>query len=399
MRGFKQVQKLLLVAFAVIAASFGVVACGSDNGGGDSGSSGGAVKGDGVKAGTGTRAEKAIAAGTAAGTEAGAKTLEPKTIGIINFLGGIESSDRLKSTAELAATKLGYKSIVCDGKGTPTVFVTCGNSLLDQGVDAIVEIAIEPGTIQPVLDKANKKDPVVPIIQIGGGAVPIGDLAGTYGPDEIKAGQLLTDYLAKELDALPEATVPVIVHDFPAAWGKLRTDQFRKFVKTQDKIKIAATTITDAGNLVQSTRKIVGDQLTANPDVKAFWFTFDTTGQVGGQVITAKFPGKAFPDKPLVATFHADLGTLDLMAKGNIDVTSEANYDAASWIALDQLASAWAYGTEISKVEQPIYPGVGDLFGYQIITKDNLPTAGEYVAPPVDVVSFFNAKWKAQYGV
>ena len=139
--------------------------------------------------------------------------------------------------------------------------------------------------------------------------------------------------------------------------------------------------------------------LTANPDVKAFWFTFDTTGQVGGQVITAKFPGKAFPDKPLVATFHADLGTLDLMAKGNIDVTSEANYDAASWIALDQLASAWAYGTEISKVEQPIYPGVGDLFGYQIITKDNLPTAGEYVAPPVDVVSFFTAKWKAQYGV
>jgi len=394
MRRFMQVNRLLLVAFALTAASFGVAACGSSN----NKDSSTTVKGSGVGAGTGSRAAKAIAAGTAAGKAAGDPIAVPKkTIGIINFLGGIESSDRLKSTAVKAARKLGWKSIVCDGKGTPTVFVTCGNSLLDQGVDAIVEIAIEPGTIQPVLDKAAKQNPAVPVIQIGGGAVPQGDLDGNYGPDEAKAGQLLTDYLDTKLTALPDSTVPTIVHDFPAAWAKLRTDQYRNWVKTQSKVKIVATTITDAANLVQSTRKTVADQLTAHPDVKAFWFSFDTTGQVGGQVISAKYPGKSFPDKPLVATFHADLGTLALMAKGNIDVTSEANYDAASWIAMDQLSGFFARQTAISKENQPSYPGVGDLFSYQIVTKDNLPPAGQYFPPTVDVVNYFNSKWKAEF--
>lgn len=396
MRRFVQVHRLLLLALVVTTASFGIAACGSKN---KDNNSAGVKKGSGVTAGTGSRAAVATAAGATAAKQAGAtQTLKPKTIGIINFLGGIESSDRLKSTSQKAAAKLGWKTIVCDGKGTPTVFVTCGNSLLDQGVDGIVEIAIEPGTIQPVLDKAKKQNPAVPILQIGGGAVPQGDLAGNYGPDEAKAGQLLTDYLTKQFAAVPGSSVETIVHDFPAAWAKLRTDQFRTYVKGQSKVKIDATTITDAANLVQSTRKIVGDQLTAHPKVKAFWFSFDTTGQVGGQVIAAKFPGKKFPDRPLVATFHADLGTLALMAKGDIDVTSEANYDAASWIAMDQLAEFFSRGTEISKVNQPIYPGVGDLFSYQIVTPDKLPPAGQYFPPKVDVVSFFNSKWKTEFG-
>ena len=393
MRRFVHVHRLVLLALVAIAACFGVTACGSKN---DSKTSS-AVKGSGVGAGSGSRADIAKAAGITAAKQAGpAITLKPKTIGIINFLGGIESSDRLKLTTQKAAKALGWKTIVCDGKGTPTVFVTCGNSLLDQGVDAIAEIAIEPGTIQPVLDKAKKQN--VPVIQIGGGAVPQGDLSGNYGPDEAKAGTLLTEYLTKKLDALPGSSVETIVHDFPAAWAKLRTDQFRTFVKGQSKVKIDATTITNAADLVQSTRKIVGDQLTAHPKVKAFWFSFDTTGQVGGQVVSAKFKGKTFPDKPLIATFHADLGTLDLMAKGDIDVASEANYDAASWIAIDQLAENFSRKTEISKVNQPIYPGVGDLFSYQIVTKANLPPAGQYFPPKVDVVNFFLSKWKQEFG-
>ena len=96
--------------------------------------------------------------------------LKPQTIGIINFLDGIESSDRLKSTATLAAKDLGWEVLQCDGKGTPAQFVACGNQLLDRGVAGIIEIAIEPGQIQPVLDKANAKK--IPVIQVGGGSVP-----------------------------------------------------------------------------------------------------------------------------------------------------------------------------------------------------------------------------------
>jgi hypothetical protein len=151
MRRFVEYKPWLALAAAAVL-SVGVAACGGDDngsasGGGNDGAT--AVKGSGVGAGSGSRAETAKKAGEQAATEAGdAITLDKKTIGIINFLGGIESSDRLKSTAQKAAEKLGWDSKVCDGKGTPTVFVTCGNSLLDQKVDAIVEIAIDAAPIR-----------------------------------------------------------------------------------------------------------------------------------------------------------------------------------------------------------------------------------------------------------
>lgn len=397
MRSLIERRRPWLAAVAAVTMAFGVAACGSDDGGDNQSSgSGGNIKGSGTKADTGSRADEAKKFGEEAAKAAGEPVkLEPKTIGIINFLGGIESSDRLKSTAERAAKLIGYKTIVCDGKGTPTVFVTCGNSLLDQGVDGILEIAIEPATIQPVLDKAKKQG--VPVVQIGG-AVPQGDLDGNYGPDEVEQGKILSDYLFKQLEPL-DGNPGVVIHNFPASWGATRTTQFQNAVKEQDKIKILATTVTDSANLVQSTRKIVGDQITQYPDAKAYWFTFDTTGQVGGQVIQSKYAGKEFPEKPLVATFHADLGTLDLMRKGAIDVTSEGNYGEASWIGIDQLAEYFARKTEISKDPQPEYPGAGDLFTYQIITKDNLPPEGEYVPPRVDVVSFFTKKWQDEFGI
>ena len=384
------------LATMLVVAALGVTACGDDDDEGSGGGGNDVAKGEGIRAGSGSRADQAKAAGEQAAKEAGGKAELPKakTVGIINFLDGIESSDRLASTTEEAAKVLGWKTVRCDGKGTPSVFVSCGNSLLDRGVDAIVEIAIEPSQIQSVLTKAKKAD--VPVIQVGGGAVPNGDLDGNYGPDEARAGKVLSDELFKRLGA---DGGDVIIHDFPAAWGKTRTDEFRKAVEGQDKIKIAADTTTDAANLVQFTRKTVTDQLTQNPDVKAFWFTFDTTGQVGGQVVASKYAGKKFPDRPLVTTFHADLGTLDLMRQGAIDFTSEVNYDASVWMGMDQIASHWARDTEISKENQPDWPVAGDLFTYEIIDSTNLPPKGEYVAPKWDVPTYFQSKWAAEYGI
>jgi ribose transport system substrate-binding protein len=389
-----QSRRWLLVAVAV-CLTFAIAACGSNKDSSASGSDSGVTKGQGIRAGTGSRAEVADAAGKKAATEAGGPVSlgAPKTIGIINFLNGIESSDRLASTTKVAAKELGWKTILCDGKGTPAVFVTCGNSLLDRKVDGIVDIAIEPGQIQSVLDKAKSAN--VPVIQVGGGGIPNGDLNGNYGPDEAKAGKVLTDALFAKLQGVKDPTI--IDHDFPAGWAKTRTDQLRAGLKAQSTIKSIADTTTDATNLVQFTRKTVADQITQHPDVKAFWMAFDTVGQVGGQVVASKYKGKTFPDRPLVATFHADLGTLDLMRKGDIDMTSEVNYDAGVWIGIDNMAELFARKRPMMQQNQPPYPGVGDLFSYEIIDKSNLPPAGQYVQPKVDVPSYFTAKWKAEF--
>jgi ABC-type sugar transport system substrate-binding protein len=394
MRSYVHQSRRWLLVAAAVSLTFAFAACGS-NDDNAAGSDAGVKKGEGIRAGTGSRAEVAVTEGKKAAAAAGEPVSlgAPKTIGIINFLNGIESSDRLASTTKVAAKELGWKTIQCDGKGTPAQFVTCGNSLLDRKVDGIVEIAIEPSQIQSVLDKAKSQD--VPVIQVGGGAVPNGDLSGNYGPDEAKAGQVLSDALFKKLQGVDKPTV--IDHDFPAAWAKTRTDQLRAALKAQSTVKSIADTTTDATNLVQFTRKTVTDQITQHPDVKAFWMAFDTVGQVAGQVVAAKYKGKTFPDRPLVVTFHADLGTLDLMRKGDIDFTSEVNYDAGVWIGIDNMAELFARKTPMMQENQPSYPGVGDLFSYKIVDQTNLPPAGQYVEPKVDVPSYFTAKWKAEF--
>jgi ribose transport system substrate-binding protein len=352
--------------------------------------------GGGIRPQGGAEQKKAEEAGTKAGEEQKAAKLPEGKIGIINFLNGIESSDRLADSTTFAAAQLGWTSTVCDGKGTPSAFVACGNSLLAEGVSAIVAIAIEPGQITPVIQKADSKG--VPVIQVGGGGVPLGEFNGNFGPSESKAGELLTEALFEELDGLEEEPVEINVHNFPAKWGSERTEQLEKAVEGQSKIKINQEVVTDAANLVPYTRSTVTTQITQNPNVKAYWFTFDTTGQVGGQTIQSKYPGKEFPEKPLVVTFHGDLATLQLIREGAISMESDVNYDASVWEGIDGIAQELARKEPMSKENQPTYPGIGDPFTYQIVNKENLPEEGELVMPKWDVPSYFIAKWKAEYG-
>jgi ABC-type sugar transport system substrate-binding protein len=352
--------------------------------------------GSGIRPGTGSYAQTAIAAGTKAGGGLGKAKLPTETIGIINFLNGIQSSDRLADSTRYAALQLGWKTILCDGKGTPTQFVTCGDSLLSQGVKAIVAVAIEPGQMQSVITQAASKG--VPVIQVGGGDVPTGTFSGNYGPNEVKAGQLLASYVLKTLDKLP-GNPGIVVHNYPASWGAARTTQLTNAVAKQSKVKIDATVQTDAANLVGYTRNTVQTQEEQYPTAAAYWFTFDTTGQVGGQELASKYAGKTFPNRPLVVTFHGDLETLALMREGDIDATSEVNYDAAVWEGIDSLAEYFARHTSINKANQPTYPVIGDPFDYQILTKANLPPAGQYAQPKWDVPSYFISKWRAEFGL
>jgi ABC-type sugar transport system substrate-binding protein len=349
--------------------------------------------------GTGAYAAKATAAGKVAAKDAGGPTTAlPKgaTIGIINFLNGIQSSDRLSDTTTYAAHQLGWKTIVCDGKGTPSQFVACGDSLLAQGVKAIVAIAEEPSQLQSVLTKA--KSAGVPVTQCGGGAEPLGDFNGNYGPDEQEAGQLLSNYVIAQLDKLP-GNPQVVIHNYPAEWGADRTLQFTNALKKQSKIKVAADVTTDASNIVPFTRNAVTDEIQQYPDAKAYWFTFDTTGQIGGTVLAAKYHGAAFPKAPLVVTFHGDPATFTLMRQGDIDATSDTNYDAGCWIAIDQTAEYLARHRAESTANQPTYPVIGDPFSYEIITKSNLPPEGHYFTPKWDIPSYFISKWKTEFGM
>ena len=335
------------------------------------------------------------AAGTAAAQElGGATTLPKKTVGILQIIGGIESADRVEASLKSAATVVGWDTNVCDGAGDPTKWVTCGNSLLDQGVDAVVAIGIDPGQIQLVVNKA--KAAGVPILCVSG-EVPPGYDAAFY-PDEQLAGKMMADEVIAKLNALPDGAAELAVVDFALPSIHARTVVLDGLLEDEPTIEVVARADTDGANLVPGTRKQTADIMTANPNLKAFWFAFDTAGQAAAPVVATAFPGKEFPERPLVTTFHADLGTIELMRQGLIDEVVDVNYDASSWMAIDSLSEFFARETPFTTDPSPDYPGVGDLFDYQLVTKDDLPPKGEYPEAEVDVVAYFTAKWNAEFG-
>jgi len=340
---------------------------------------------------TGTpEASKATSEGTAEGNKLGKVSNPPHpTVGFLDILGGIESADRATNSVRQGLKALGYKMIYCNGAGDPKKWTTCGNTLLAQGVKGIFLTGIDPSTIPSVVKKAKSQG--VPILDCCGSVGP--GFSAAFFPDEAQAGKVLAQALIAKLGS---SGGDVAVADYPAPWAKQRTDQLKSMVGGT-KVKISASSVTDPTNLVQGTQKTVTDQLTANPNLKGFWFAFDSAGQAGAQVVAGKYPGKSFPNRPAVFTFHADPSTQVLMRKGAVDEVVDVNYDVTAWEAVNAFAEFVARHTPLpGYTDHASYPGLGNPLAYQIVTKDNLPPAGQYVAPRVDGVSYFLAKWKAE---
>lgn len=343
-------------------------------------------KGIGPMVGT-AEAAQATTWGTAAGKALGHVSNPPHpTVGYLDILGGIESADRAANSIRQALKAVGYKMLYCNGAGDPTKWTTCGNSLLAQGAKAILLTGIDPSSIPSVVSSAKAKN--VPILNCCGLVGP-GYQAALY-PNEPLAGQILAKALIAKLGS---SGGDIAVANYPAPWATARTAQLATQTKGTS-VKTVATSTTDPTNLVQGTQKWVSDTLTANPGLKAFWFAFDSAGQAGGQVAESKAASGSAPD---VFTFHADPSTQVLMRKGAITEVVDVNYDVTAWEVVNALAEFEARHTPLPGYsDNTSYPGIGNPLSYQVVTKSNLPPAGQYVAPKKDAVSYFLAKWKAE---
>jgi ABC-type sugar transport system substrate-binding protein len=342
---------------------------------------------------TGPLQKKAVVAGTAAGKAAGTGAKLPKlTVGYLDIIGGIESADRVDNSLRTAFQHLGAKWIYCDGQGSPQKWATCGNSLIAQHVNLIALTGIDPSTIPSVLSAAKAKN--IPIVDFGGAVGP--GYATAFAPNEPKAGAVLAAYLKAKL-ASQTGTSDILTLNYPASWAQQRTAQLEKVVAGDPNLKIAAKATTDPTNLIAGTQKTVTDELTADPNLKAIWADFDTAGQAAGQTLASQYPGKSFPDRPLLVTFHADPSTQTLMHSGAIDAVVDVNYDATAWELADAVAEHYAHNKPWPKYSVgKAYPGIGDPVAYQIVTPKNLPPTGTYVAPNADVDTYFITKWKTE---
>ncbi len=325
--------------------------------------------------------------------------LPNRTIGILQLNAQAEVAFRIAEGARMPAEHLGWNVIVCDSLGDPARMASCSESLLNQGADAILTVAIEPAPVMAQLRRANEAG--IPWITMGGGTTPNELITAQYAPLETEMSDLLHEYLIAQLAQRPGDEHTMAISTFSQVWaGKARSDDLYVDLEGTN-ITVVDEHVSDLANQIADARQSVTSQLTAYPNVDALLGTANYTVPVMGQIVAQRFPGQSFPDRPLVVGYLDDLVNLDAVRNGQADAIATMRLDAASYVAIDQLAQYFARGTALNPDaylnSENVY-GV-DLREATLVTADNLPPAGEYVEPAVDFITFFNAKWQAEFGV
>ena len=365
----------------------GLTACGASDGSGAAASSP-----QGIQAGQGTAKARAITAADAAVKRLGTAELPAVTVGLNQIVGAAEPAQRAQNALERAARVLGWKVIVCDAQGDPTKMANCETSLLNQGVKALFSIGEESSVIAAGLRQAKARG--IPTFNFGGQVTPSPLFTGNYGPDEAKAGRVLGAWIARKLQAIGGGQI--IRSTYPAIYSTRRDSGLLAEVKADPGLKLPATTTIDAANMVAGTRQQVTSMLTQHPEAKVYWSSFEASIQPAAQAVATVAKGRRFPQAPLVVTFHADLGTQQLIRQGLVDAVADNPYDASAWAAVD---SAAEYLARHRANPSPGYTVAGfALYDYPIITKEKLPPEGHYVTPANDFVTFFSEKWKREFG-
>lgn len=343
---------------------------------------------------TGARGAYDKAQGIAAAKKAGPKVKLPKLkAGFIQIIGAVYSAQRIERATKKAVETAGWSWARCDAQGDPAKMESCGQSLLNQGVDVLFGDGIEPSFINGTLLRAKEKN--VPVFMLGGMVTP-SKLMYNYAPDEGKAATILSAAVIKQLQALP-GTKEVSVWNYAAIWGSLRTKVFTAAVKKTTDIKIKYTTDVDGMNVVDGTRTGVASQLTQTPDLKGVWNSFDSAAFGAAQAVKAAYAGKTFPDAPCVWTFSGDPPQFDAMRKGEVCILLDQAYDNTGWIGVDQAAEWFARKKAPSpRLDGGYGPGVS-FHEQTIVTKANVPKPGEWLQPPTSARTFFTAKWAAEF--
>jgi ABC-type sugar transport system substrate-binding protein len=341
------------------------------------------------------RAQQATALGNKAGQEAlGGKSVAAapvKTIAFLNYTSQATALRRVAAGEKAAAEALGWKFDTCDAQGTPPKAATCASSFIQRGDDIISSTAIPTAVDTPELKQAKQKG--IPWLNTGGQA-PRSDLyAAAFFLPEVKLYGSLHDEMFKLLGDKPAkiGALKLTIDDTARA----RFDALTADLANHPGAKIVASLEGTPSNPAAVSPGIVA-MLRQHPDINAIWSCCDILTPPIVQGIHRL--GLTGDKAPVVVSPFPDQGMLQSIRDGDISAAVDLPWEAYGWIAVDEAVQNIVNKTPYTAYGEPTqYPAA--LYGGQIITKANAQQDPSKLQDPVfDYVSYFTAKWKAQFG-
>lgn len=287
-------------------------------------------------------------------------------------------------TIKAAAKALGWKVTVLDANGDPKKEGADMSALVNQGVDAILDIAENPAQTMAGMQAAKAKG--IPIIAIGAPLIdPTHFAAATYAPSDAKmsdilAAQMLKDFPGQSKALSLNASGILAIED--------RKDSL--VANTKGRVSVSQTHETDLSNAVQDTVSAVTNTLRAHPDINMIWGLQDFEFSSSIQVLKSL----NMLDKVGVYSYYMDPINFDLLraAKGTNQklavVDSPIQY--GPWYAMDALVNKFLLQKSDWVTDMSVKP-----LPYQLITPDNVPASGTTLDYE-SFQSFFFDRWKSE---
>jgi ribose transport system substrate-binding protein len=372
------------------ALMLGAAACGGGS------NSGAAVGNVGALSGSAkTVAEKAAAQSVKA---LGGRVSLPSniTVGILQIDGSSETAV-LGQNAMVAAIKtIGWKYIACDAEGDPTKMVSCAQSLLNDNVNFLAGVAVAPSIILQQLKEAKARH--IPYYNFLGNPTPNEPpsplVAATYGPNANLMTQEISAFAINALEKSNRDKTVAVQYNAGVPGVAIEHDIFLNALKKYPNIKVVAqeqTNLADPNSVSVDARTV----LTEYPHLGLYFTCTDFEMAAVAAVAKAVIKGQL----PLITGFYAIKPSLAAIAAGTGTAVISVPTEATAWITIDQMAESLARHARPSQQSNgtpSIYPL--NFLEPTVVSKANLPPAGQYPTPPYDFVTYFTTKWKLEFG-
>ena len=325
-----------------------------------------------------TAASSAAPSGSAA-----SEAPKARTIGIAAITLASPNVTLQIDSVKAAAKALGWSVVVLDANGDPTKMGADMSALVNQGVDAILDIAENPSQTMAGMQAA--KDKGIPIIAIGAPLIdPTNFASATYAPSDAKMSEMLAEQLLKQF---PGQSTAFSLDASAILALKIRKDTLVE--KTQGRVTVAQTHETDLANAVQDTVLAVTNTLRANPDINMIWGLQDFEFSSSIQVL--KTLNKL--DSVGVYSYYMDPIDFDLLraAKGTNQrlAVVDSPIQDFPWYAMDALVNKFILNKTDWVTDTSVFAAP-----YSLITPENVPATGTKLDYPA-FEPFFLDRWKA----
>jgi ABC-type sugar transport system substrate-binding protein len=308
------------------------------------------------------------------------EVLKPRKIGVLIITLQSESLARWTSHIQAAAAKLKWDVVVKDGVNNPAVVSAALPELLNEGVDAVITMAVDATLITDGLKAAKAKN--VPVIAAAVDVNPAGKelFTATYAPDSYGLGVALADYLLKKdpkARAVGQTVTIVYAADRLVVAAK----------ETLEKKGGAMEAVADADvtNLVNSFTQTTTDLALAHPKANALVSCCDFAPLID-------LPALKSANRPdmMLLTRYDNETSLQAIRSGVPLVIATNHTDVYILEALDALAAHFSKN-------QPIPANVEESKAeIKVVDKDNVPAKGFVYSFDQDLTTYAE-RWGKLY--